>query len=193
MKVYHELTLLPDEEVGHYFLWTKVYTQVHLALVESKLEESLTDIGLSFPQYHIDKGLGRKLRVFAPSEQRLNELNLASKLSRLLDYVHITSAREVPGQVESYQKVSRWREKTGIERKARRTALKKGISYESALAQWLERGFTDFIPESPYLQLQSLSRGQQFRINIKVEDAEDLGDGRFNSYGLSRGGCVPKF
>lgn len=193
MKVYQELTLLPDEEIGHYFLWTKVYTQVHLALAECKLEETITDIGLSFPQYHLKKGLGRKLRVFAPNEQRLKALNLADKLSRLLDYVHITSIREVPENVDSFQNVSRWREKTGIERKARRSAIKKGISYEAALAQWQERGFESFIPDSPYVQVQSLSNNNRFRINIKIEDASDLGDGHFNIYGLSRGGFVPNF
>ncbi|MFC3679756.1 type I-F CRISPR-associated endoribonuclease Cas6/Csy4 [Bacterioplanoides pacificum] len=192
MKVYQELTLLPGDDIGHYFLWSKVYTQLHLALVETQKGNNLTDIGISFPQYDLNKGLGRKLRVFAPSSERLQALDLPGKLSRLLDYVHITSIRDVPESVEGYMRVSRWREKTGIERRARRSAIKKGISYEAALAQWQERGSTDFIPKSPYVQLQSLSNSNRFRINIRVEEVES-GDGGFSVYGLSKGGRVPKF
>jgi len=36
MKWYIDLTLLPESEIPIYFLWEKVYQQLHLALVEQQ-------------------------------------------------------------------------------------------------------------------------------------------------------------
>lgn len=95
MKFYQEITLIPDEEIAPYFLWSKVYTQLHIALADVKNTHGIDEIGVSFPQYRFEKQgnktwatLGVKLRVFAQSEEALNKLNLAKWLERL-SLIHI--------------------------------------------------------------------------------------------------------
>ena len=74
--------MLPNEaeDVFLFFLWSKVYQQIHLALVGT-LENEQTALGISFPEYQDNQFLGKKLRVFAESEQELERLNLAQCLS----------------------------------------------------------------------------------------------------------------
>ena len=36
MNFYQEITLIPDAEISPYFLWSKVYTQLHIALADVK-------------------------------------------------------------------------------------------------------------------------------------------------------------
>lgn len=51
MKYYQEITLIADEEITPYFLWGRVYAQIHIALVDNKNPQ----IGVGFPQYHFNK------------------------------------------------------------------------------------------------------------------------------------------
>ena len=50
MKYYQELTLIAQAEVSLYFIWSKVYTQLHLALVAMPTQGN---VGVSFPEYAI--------------------------------------------------------------------------------------------------------------------------------------------
>lgn len=74
MTHFQEITIIPDPEIAPYFIWSKLFTQFHIALAEMKNEHGIESIGVSFPDYHYDeKGksskLGLKLRVFAPSQK----------------------------------------------------------------------------------------------------------------------------
>src|SRR5699024_6412398 len=101
-------------EITPYFIWSKLYTQLHLALVEQQNPDKKVNFGVSFPEYlyqekNNDKegskefaSLGTKLRVFGPSQQELEQLNLSKWLERLTDYVHIKSIQPVPDEVDSY-------------------------------------------------------------------------------------------
>ena len=40
MKYYLDITLLPSDDIGVHFLWTKVMIQMHLALVEIQNEKN---------------------------------------------------------------------------------------------------------------------------------------------------------
>ena len=75
MNYYQDITLIPDGEVSLSFLWTKVFTQLHLALAEEKRREGMVKTALAFPAYQ-DKGLGNKIRIFAPSAELLERLHL---------------------------------------------------------------------------------------------------------------------
>ena len=55
MNYYQDITLLPDADIGLYFLWQKVYQQIHLALVENKSADNASAIGVAFPEYNVDK------------------------------------------------------------------------------------------------------------------------------------------
>ena len=199
MKHYIEITLLPNPEVGLFFLWTKVLTQVHIALVERQDQTGRVPIGVSFPEYiHREKHamLGSKLRLFAASEAILNQMDVQKHLDRLHDYVHITSVRNVPEQVKNYAIYQRVHLKTNAQRLARRYAKRHQISIEQALMHYA--GYKDDESALPYIQLKSLSNGQNFRLIIakkSVTQPQEL-NMSFNSFGLSGmelGTPVPEF
>lgn len=191
MKVYLDITLLPSDDIGHHFLWEKVYQQIHLALVESQGSDGSSSVGVSFPEFNDEKHrLGRKLRVFAPSLEVLNQLSLQHWLSRFSDYVHLKEASEVPDIVKGYERYKRVQPKTNVERLARRAAKRGGISYEQAL-----KDRTDFFlqqSKAPFIWINSLSSDSRFRLFIVREQARPE-KGGFSTYGLSRGGCLPQF
>ena len=94
MEYYQEITLLPCAEVSLAFLWTKVFTQLHIAFADEKNKSGHNPYAVSFPEYR-ETGLGEKIRVFAEA-QELERLNLSKVLGHLFDYVHCTSIRKVP-------------------------------------------------------------------------------------------------
>ena len=129
MDFYQEITLIDQAEISHYFIWSKLYTQLHIALAERKDVNDKVSIGFSFPQYIYEEkaesqkakvNLGKKLRIFAPSEADLQKLDIRKWLDRLTDYVHISSIREVPKEkITGYSTYSRKQVKTNAERLAR--------------------------------------------------------------------------
>jgi CRISPR-associated protein (Cas_Csy4). len=70
MKVYQEITLLPGAEISAGFLWQKLYQPLHMLMVETQDKSAEHWISVSFPQY-TQKFLGHKLRVFAQTEEAL--------------------------------------------------------------------------------------------------------------------------
>ena len=80
MKYYIDITFLPVSEILLYFLWQKVYQQIHFALagVEKK---GKVNIGVAFPGYDSEKlHLGNKLRLFVVDKRNLKKLKLKSYL-----------------------------------------------------------------------------------------------------------------
>ena len=99
MKYYLEITLLPNPDINLLTLWSKVFQQIHLGLVEMQDNQKRVPIGVSFPEYIIGEKysvLGGKLRLFAQEETTLARLDAPKWLSRLSDYVHCTGIRSVP-------------------------------------------------------------------------------------------------
>lgn len=193
MKCYIEITLLPSADITSYFLWEKVYQQLHLALVEVQDSDKKVQIGVAFPEYDDDRNqLGSKLRLFAPSNEILESLNITKWLSRLADYVHITKIREVPETVKEYVCFKRVQLKSNSISLARRKAKRKGISVEQAMACF--GGREESYSKAPFIQVKSLSSGQRYRLMIARTDASDSQIlGRFSSYGLSSKSSVPIF
>ncbi|HMU89027.1 MAG TPA: type I-F CRISPR-associated endoribonuclease Cas6/Csy4, partial [Agitococcus sp.] len=131
MKYYIELTLMDNPDFNLYTLWSKLYTQLHLAFVEQKDSQEKIAYGVSFPRYRLsqDKGvgfLGDKLRIFAHSTQELEQLNLNQWLARLSDYVHITAPRETPHNV-SHAIYSRVVPKDSVEKRILHQAQRRNI------------------------------------------------------------------
>jgi CRISPR-associated endonuclease Csy4 len=209
MLFYQELTLIANPEIDKYFLWPKLYTQAHLALVEYHKQTGKQDIGSSFPEYKyqykqedsagkeiLATGLGSKLRLFAPSAEDLQSLNIHHKLLRLEDYVHITSIKEVPGKkVSGYVSYSRHRVNSSVESLARRYHKRSlagkhpsetDLTYEQALALYKGR---EERCNLPYIQLNSLSNDNKFRLFIREHTASELVQNGFSSYGL---GFIPQ-
>jgi len=179
MNYYVEIKLLNDTEVGLGFLWQKVFTQIHIALADTK-----ENIGISFMEYGSKNfPLGERLRLFADSKEILEKLDIQKWLARLIDYVQVSSITSTPNDVE-YVTFSRKQFKTGIPRLARRYAKRHGIEYEKALEVYINIDETH--TKLPYINMKSSSTEQMIKIFIEKENKESLISGDFNSYGLSK-------
>lgn len=199
MKFYREITLIDQAEISPYFIWSKLYTQLHIALVEVKDQNNQVKIGLSFPQYIFEKelnkkakvNLGKKLRLFSQTEEDLNALNLRQWLDRLMDYAHITSIREVPqDKITGYAYFSRKQIKSNPERLARRRAIRGGMNLDEALKQYQNIGSST---DLPYIQMKSLTSGKSFKLFIEKHNAEKSENQVYSTYGLSSESCTPEF
>lgn len=193
MKYYIEITLLQSIEIPLYFLWEKVYQQIHLALVESKDSNSKVFIGTSFPEYDEEKHqLGTKLRLFSVSMDELEKLDISKWLFRLKDYVHFTGIREIPKVVDGYALFKRIQTKSSNLRLARRKAKREGINYKEAISFFTKH--QEKTSRAPYIQMKSQSSDKRYRLIIGYEKSEkNISVDGFSSYGLSSNCSVPVF
>jgi len=192
MKYYQDITLLPDAEANFGFLWQKVYQQIHLALVENKVGENHSLVAISFPEYGSKAfPLGSKLRLLAEEAALLEGLNLSKWLNRLTDYCHYTSIKPIP-EVTEYAVYRRKQFNCNVERLARRRAKRKNESYEQALAHF--EGYDNEQSNlPPYINSQSLSKDERFRLFILQDKIQNNVLGIFDCYGLSKTATVPWF
>lgn len=191
---------MENEKFSPYELWSQLYPQLHLALVEVKNADNKVNIGFSFPQYrfHQDKGvgfIGAKLRLFAKSESDLKKLDIRKWLDRLEDYVHITSIREVPSEIKGYVIYKRKQVKTNAQRLARHRVKRGDIGFDEALARYSNVVTTTNLP---YIEMKSLSASDQqsekrFKLFIEKQSAEKSENQVFSTYGLSSESSVPEF
>lgn len=188
MKFYQDITLID----GNNKIWSKIYQQLHLALVDFKNTEGTQPIGVCFPQYHAEMvaddivgTLGGKLRIFAPDESILRKIALMKHLSALKDDIHISSIKPVPASIKGHVVVSRYRFKT-LESKANSYAVLKRISYSEAfehVSTYCRKPLN-----YPYVTLKSSTNGAYYPLALKQTAADAHQDGEFNSYGISGGG-----
>ncbi|EKA5635854.1 type I-F CRISPR-associated endoribonuclease Cas6/Csy4 [Vibrio navarrensis] len=198
LNKYQEITLLSDEQMDNRFLWEQLYKQLHLALSTFTYKHGRNCIGFGFPQYDQSKQtLGSKLRIFAPSETELKELNIRKYLNSISDYVHCTSEKDVPlaCDFEIFASVKR-RTSSSAGKLARRRvkrAEKNGITlnYDEVLSNYKE---IDKNLNVPYVNLVSNTSGNRFPLAILRLPATGRGDeNSYSAYGLSRHSPVPKF
>lgn len=185
---YQELTILPDPEISSYFIWGKLITQLHIALADIKNQYDIDNIGISFPDYYFDSKngksskLGSKLRIFAPSSEALEKLNLNNWLDRLTDYVHIKSIKEVGNQAKGHVVVRRYNYKN-VKKQAEQYAKHKGIDYKEALS-WCKEHKQSSKPY-PFINLKSETNKQNFKLAIVQEMVDSPAKGSFNQYGIN--------
>ena len=195
MSHYQELTLLQHEEVPLYALWGKVYSQIHLALTELQAALGAGKVSVAFPEYRFDVEtqsghLGCKLRVFADDAAVLQQLNLAQHLRRYADYVQLSAVTAVPAEhgLACYARVQ---VKSGAERATRRLIKRHPeLNYETELARLQALSVHSVLP---FIQLNSLSSKQAFRLFIAKSEATVVQTGDFGTYGLSNSASVPDF
>ena len=195
MRYYIELTLLPNPEVDLYFLWSIILQAVDFGLVERQDEQKQSAIGVTFPEYKQEARfatLGSKLRLFAPSQAKLEALDVRKWLDKLTDYVHITSIRSVPEKVTDYVVYQRIQPKTGKDRLVKRYLKRHPeVTQEQAIAHY--EAFADEQLTLPFIQLQSLSSGHPFRVWIGQKTVAEACEGKFSCYGLSAHTTLPNF
>lgn len=212
IKWYQEITLLPNSEISLAFLWTKVYTQLHLAFVSQKDTPHGGSFAVSFPEYAEgkQKGLGHKVRVFAETEDALQTLDLDKALERLLDYVHLTPIHEIPmRRLKGYAIYSRQHAPHSREQVARRFSKRHGLPIEQVasrlakkplqserlVAKEREDGekFKKSIRDLPYIQMQSLTNRHKYNLFIHKQPTSSASASPFSFYGLSPEAAVPEF
>ena len=192
MKYYQELTILPDQDMSIAFIWSKVYQQLHIAFAERKKIDNLC-YGVSFPEYKNEENLkllGRKLRIFAESEETLEKLAVKSIMIRYEDYVHVTSIRKVPETLKGYASYGRFQMENSPANKARRYAKRHDIPVSEAVKLFPDNRK---IKQPPYIQMKSLSSGERFRLYIVKQVGKEKCAGAFGTYGLDARSTVPEF
>lgn len=197
MNYYQDLTLLSDLDIGLGFLWHKVYQQVHIALVEQKVDDHHSAIAVGFPEYGCQNfPLGSKLRMFAKEKSQLEALNLNGFLTRLQDYTHVKSIQPVPETksmvafVRQHVKGQARIEKDMLN-KAHLWAKKSGKSVQFCM-QELEKTKPKFDSKLPFIWLESQETKTRnptgftrFPLFIERIELTAKKDGFFNCYGLS--------
>ena len=214
MRFYCEITLLPNPEINIHFLWSKLFGQLHLGLVEMKDEQERVPIGISFPDYVAGEKrsvLGGRCRLFAHDEATLMRFDTQKRLEHLKDYVHCTTIRPVPEKVKGYAIYQREQPKTNQVRLAKRYAKRHDIDFETAFNGTVQL-LTDKAPVDatykmafrycdlsrkavpmPFIRLDSLSNRHTFCLWIKKTDVLVSSGTHFSSYGLSANSSVPEF
>ncbi|KAE9530174.1 type I-F CRISPR-associated endoribonuclease Cas6/Csy4 [Testudinibacter aquarius] len=213
MQYYQDLTIIKSPDISPYFIWSKLYTQLHLALVELQHPNSVSEIGVSFPEYQYIKEnnktimtLGCKLRIFSHKKEMLEQLNISHWLERLKDYVHILSIQNVPSNVTEHLVVKRLRQRTNNDKYTRDYAKKHNLSFEEAkearvqrfmevhnvtLQESLEHYENPVLKRRPFIIMQSLRTKQQYSLEIEQLRVNGPVAGAFSSYGLSSTTTVP--
>lgn len=212
MNYYQEITILPDSEISLGFLWQNVFQQVHIALVEHKVDVNQSAVAVGFPDYRQAKfTLGNRLRLFAKEQTTLEKLDINQWLTRLEDYVHIKGIKPVPSdvayvsfvrkQVKSPERIER-----DMQQKAALWAEKSGKPLDECLIE-LEKSKPETRCRLPFIYLHSQQTKQRspdknskFPLFIEMHEvgAEQLG--LFDCYGLNAKvnhkeclGTVPQF
>jgi len=192
MNYYQEISLLPNADINLYFIWQKLYQQIHLALVENKIGDNLSAIGVAFPEYNVDKySLGKKLRLFAEDEKSLEQTHFEKWLNRLSDYVHLSHIKPVPEKLAEHACFKHIKLKGNKEKLARRRAKRKGETLRQALAHF--ENFEEHCSNFPYINMTSQTNGQRFRLFIEKQAMEQPQTGLYSCYGLSNTTTVPLF
>lgn len=214
MKHYIEITLLPNSNINLFSLWSKVFQQIHLGLVEMQDEQRRVPIGVSFPEYVLGEKysvLGGKLRLFAQDESTLGRFDASKWLARMSDYIHCTGIRSVPDRLKGHAIFQREQPKTNKERLARRYASRHSMDYETVLNGSVELSVKlkskadcekklmrySEMPHktvtTPFIRLKSLSSDKTFCLWIKKTMVSDPSGNTYSSYGLSATSTVPEF
>ena len=204
MDYYLDLKMSPDDEVPLYFIRNKIVTKLHKALHDLNQNQ----IGVSFPNctkrqksggvYFIGK-LGDTIRLHG-SQTDLQILQNTNWLGGLSGYCEVSDILPVPETVEGYRTVSRVQPtmtlaklKKRVEYQKANGDLKTDAEVEAYKKQYKAKMFAASL-DNPYLELQSASTGENYRIFINFGEIQSQPvAGEFNRFGLSKTATIPWF
>jgi CRISPR-associated endonuclease Csy4 len=190
MKHYLDITLIPSQEVPINIIWSKVYLQFHLAIVEAKKNNENSEIAAYFPNYIFSAKLasiGNKLRVFSKFSIDIDCENFKKHFSRLSDYIHISCVKDVPANINEHAIVSRFRVLAGKKSLEKRREKRNHLQYKPIVAK--ENEMARYNP--PWIVLKSLSGKQSFSLFVSQKMAHNEVIDNRDSYGLSASATVP--
>lgn len=187
MDSYLDIELRPDPEISPNHLMGALYSRIHLALVA----RSDGGVAVYFPGYQLRPiWLGTRLRLLG-SRAELQGVEGNDWLGGVRDHVQIHPVAAVPDDAK-HCAVRRVQAKSNPARLRRRLMKRHDISAAQALER-IPDSAAEFV-DLPFVQLQSGSNGQPFRLFLSVGPAlETATPGEFNSYGLSQTASVPWF
>ncbi|MTH48174.1 type I-F CRISPR-associated endoribonuclease Cas6/Csy4 [Intestinirhabdus alba] len=184
MDHYLEIRVVADPEFSAEMLMAALFAKLHRALAT----RGKGDIGVSFPQ--MAKTPGAILRLHG-SQTALQALEALSWRKGLNDYCQCSGVALVP-QIIGWRTVSRVQVKSCPQRLIRRSVNKGWLTQEQARQRLLT--IKERRTGLPYINVKSLSSGQQFRLfilhgQLRTEPVSGL----FNFYGLSTTATIPWF
>ncbi len=159
-----EIKILPYPEFSATVLMNALFAKLHRALVSIKND----NLGISFPQFD-KKNLGDQLRLHG-TEEDLNRLMAMNWIKGLRDYTKVSEIQPIPNNVK-YRIVKRKQVKSNVERLKRRSVKKSQLTQEE-----IDKKFSAFKEQRlklPYLQLQSSSTSQYFKLFISHGDLQE--------------------
>ncbi len=188
MNHYLDISLLPDPEFPAPMLMNALFTKLHRGLVQ----QGNKHIGVSFPQVDQKKiHMGNILRLHGEA-QYLQQLQEQPWLKGMRDHIEQSDILPVPDHAQHYR-VSRVHVKSSAAR-LRRRYLKR---HPDVTKKQVEALIPDTVAKPldlPYLQLNSDSTGQRFRLFVQHKPADTQAvAGEFNNYGLSFSATIPWF
>lgn len=190
MSYYQEILLLPDEETPASFLWSKVFTQLHIGFADWKNRTGRQPFAVSFPDY-ARKRLGRKIRLITPKAEDLEGFDSGRWLERFRDYTRISPIHPVPDTITGWAVFDRWHEQKVMPSRIHRYIRRHPeCTYEEA-EKILSRQNPDKIP--PFIWMKSLTNRGKFCLFIQKKPAAGETLGELSSYGLSPDHAVPEF
>jgi CRISPR-associated endonuclease Csy4 len=173
-------------------LWGEVYYNLHLLLTSNKDENNSVPFGISFPDYGKEDGFvfGNKFRIHADNMKILENVNIRDHFRKFSEYLHISSIRETPSNVNTFVSFSRKQFKTNISYLIRRCAERHNITIDEATKR-----YNDYHPvvNLPYILLKSGSNHNKFRLHIEKRESKKENFNGFSLYGLSENSSVPLF
>ncbi|MDK9790062.1 type I-F CRISPR-associated endoribonuclease Cas6/Csy4 [Vibrio sp. D431a] len=184
MNYFIDIKLLENKNLNLGILMSKLYSQLHIALVNTK-EKS---VAISFPEH--TSNIGNTLRLHG-SLDALQDLMSTGWTDAFKDYINCSLLKEVPKQIAGYRTVFRVTPKSPAA--LRRRSVKKGwLTEEEALQK---------IPDSkrkvldlPFINTRSHSNGNPIKLFIKHGDIVDKpSTGDVSTYGLSKSQTIPWF
>lgn len=184
-EYYLTIDLIESSDIGINFLLSKIFMQIHLALVEIKNISKDSNLALAFPQYN-EFNVGRKLRIFADRENDLVLFKKIVRLNQYQDYLAISHINKVDiNKVEYYVSYTRYQPDASVYQKAKRFIKRHPeYTYESVF-QFMKS--KKLLVKIPYIKMKSLNNHNSFSLFIKCNKVENLKNGKVNSYGLGVG------
>ncbi|EGG9814459.1 type I-F CRISPR-associated endoribonuclease Cas6/Csy4 [Salmonella enterica] len=183
MNHYIEIRLLPDHEVSENHILAKLWSKLHLQLVEAAL-----CVAVSFPD-HSQDALGARMRLHG-SQESLSALMGARWAKGCYSYMQCSEVLPVPAGA-SHVAVSRVQYHNNPETLRRRAEKRGNLSQEE-----IDKLFTAWNaprPQLPFVILRSASSKRNYPIYVRQQPA-DAKEGGFNAFGLGLDGTtVPMF